>query len=155
MNWTINGLPLHPLLVHATVVVVPLAVLFAILGALWPTARRKLGIVTPLAASVAGVLVALTILAGRWLKEHIVTTDLAQTHEKMGMKIVPWIILLVVATWLQWAWHSFGKKRYARGQKVVPIALAALVLVGALGTGVAVFLIAEAGARAVWTPLVV
>jgi hypothetical protein len=141
--------------VHATVVLVPVAVILGIVGTLWPAARRKLGIVTPITASVAGAAVALTILAGQWLKEHIVTTDLAQSHENMGTRIVPWIILLVIGTWLQWAWYSFGQKRVARGQKVIPITLIALVSVGAIGTLVAIFLIAEAGARAVWAPAVV
>lgn len=36
---TIFGLPIHPLLVHATVVIVPLAAVLVLLTALWPAAR--------------------------------------------------------------------------------------------------------------------
>ena len=48
MSWSFNGLPLHPLFVHAVVMLIPVASIAAILGTLWPAARRKLGIVTPL-----------------------------------------------------------------------------------------------------------
>lgn len=39
---TVNGLPAHILLVHAIVVLLPLAALLLVLTALWPAARRRL-----------------------------------------------------------------------------------------------------------------
>src|SRR5690606_37393735 len=59
-GFTIAGLPLHPLLVHAVVILVPLTALALVLGSLWPAARRRLGIVTPLAAALLVVLVPIT-----------------------------------------------------------------------------------------------
>ena len=50
MEYEVNGLPLHVLLVHFIVVGVPLAALLTVLSALWPAARRRLGIITPLVA---------------------------------------------------------------------------------------------------------
>ena len=44
----IGGLRLHPLIVHAVVVLTPLTVLALLLGAFWPAARRRLGVVTAL-----------------------------------------------------------------------------------------------------------
>ena len=38
-----NGLPLHPLIVHATVVIIPLAALTVILFAVWPRFRSWAG----------------------------------------------------------------------------------------------------------------
>ena len=46
-----NGLPIHILLVHAVVVLVPLAALLTMLSAVWPAARRRIGIITPLSGS--------------------------------------------------------------------------------------------------------
>ncbi len=50
----LSGLPLHPLVVHVAVVLVPAAVLGALLVALWPAARRRWGwpvvVLTALAA---------------------------------------------------------------------------------------------------------
>lgn len=155
MDWTINGLPLHPLLIHATVVLVPLAAVAATLGTLWPAARKKLGIVTPIIATIAAAAMALTIEAGEWLKEHVVTTDLVEAHIRIGKTAVPWILLLVASTWLQWAWFAYGKKRFPDASKAVPIVLASLVMVGAVGSTVAIIVIADAGAKAVWTDLTI
>ena len=44
--WSFNGLPLHPLLVHAAVVFGPLAALSAILYAVWGSRRDQLRWVT-------------------------------------------------------------------------------------------------------------
>jgi len=57
----INGLPAHVLLVHAVVIVIPLAALLTVLSALWPAARRRLGIVTPIVALIALILVPVSI----------------------------------------------------------------------------------------------
>ena len=45
-----QGSALHVLLVHAVIVLIPLAALLTVLSAVWPAARRRLGIITPLAA---------------------------------------------------------------------------------------------------------
>ena len=39
---TVNGLPAHVLLVHAIVVLLPLAALLLVLTAVWPAARSRL-----------------------------------------------------------------------------------------------------------------
>ena len=48
-----QGLPTHILLVHAVIVLVPIAALLTVLSAVWPAARRRLGIITPLVGLVA------------------------------------------------------------------------------------------------------
>jgi hypothetical protein len=40
---TLFGVPSHPLVVHAAVVLVPLAAIGTIVIALWPTARQRIG----------------------------------------------------------------------------------------------------------------
>ena len=65
----VGGLPLHPLIVHVIVVLVPLTALAIILGTLWPAARRRLGIVTSLAALVLVILVPITVAAGQSLEQ--------------------------------------------------------------------------------------
>jgi hypothetical protein len=160
MGWTFNGLPLHPLLVHATVMLVPTAAIMAILGSVWSAARRKFGIMTPIIATAAALSVALTISAGEALEEQVTGTNLVEAHTEGGDAATPWIVLLVVATWAQWAWFAFAKKRLAEGTKalasatgakVVPVILAVLVATGAVGSAWTVYVIGEAGARAVWS----
>lgn len=160
MNWTINGLPMHPLLVHAAVVLVPISALMALVGAVWPAARRKMGIVTPILVTVAAAATALTMQAGEALAETVKETALVKAHVEGGEAAVPWIVLLVAAAWLQWAWFAFGKKRHAAGAKpvlgataakVLPIVVAVLLAVGAIGSIAAVISIGDAGAKAVWS----
>jgi hypothetical protein len=67
MPETVFGLPTHAIVVHATVVFLPLASLAVLLHAFWPEAggRRRLGIVTPVLAGIALVLVPLAPRAVR------------------------------------------------------------------------------------------
>ena len=63
----IAGLPVHPLIVHATVVLVPLAAALVALAALLPRVRRWAGVLPALAAAAALVLVPLTVRSGEAL----------------------------------------------------------------------------------------
>src|SRR5660398_194230 len=68
---TIGGLPLHPLVVHATEVIVPAAALALILAALWPWFRRWAGW-GPLGLAVASViLVPISTQSGESLEESV------------------------------------------------------------------------------------
>jgi len=71
MPSTVFGLPTHAILVHATVVLVPLAALAVLLHAFWPAARRRLGFVTPLLALAALVLTPLSTESGEVLERSV------------------------------------------------------------------------------------
>ena len=68
---TISGLPAHPLIVHATVVLVPLAAAAVALHTFWPAARARLGLVTLGAAVLAVVLVPLSTSSGEQLEHDV------------------------------------------------------------------------------------
>ncbi|BDZ45809.1 hypothetical protein [Naasia aerilata] len=70
MDFSVNGLPLHPLLVHSVIALVPITALAVVLHAVWPAARRRLGIVTPLAGLALLVAVPLTVAAGRTFRRR-------------------------------------------------------------------------------------
>jgi hypothetical protein len=150
----VAGLPLHPLIVHAVVVLLPLTALALVLGTLVPAARRRLGIVTPLAALVVLALVPVTILAGEDLKRIVGPLPAVTHHEMLGRMLPSWAIALFVASAAQWAWYRFrptradGERR--RSDAVITAVLAAAAVVAAIGSTVMVVLIGEAGARAVW-----
>lgn len=150
----VAGLPLHPLIVHAVVVLLPLTALALALGAVVPAARRRLGIVTPLAALLVLVLVPVTILAGEDLKEVVGPLPAVEHHEMLGRMLPPWAIALFVVAAAQWGWHRFrptraeGERR--RSDAVITAVLAGAAVVAAIGSTVMVVLIGEAGARAVW-----
>jgi hypothetical protein len=163
IDWEFNGLPLHILIVHAVVIVIPLAALCALLTAFWPTARRRLGIVTPLVALVALALVPLAVQAGEWLQSRVVdVTPLMGAHTSLGRTLLPWVIGLFLVAAVQWFWYRYMAVTGTRFASVVPsrgariaatIVLDVAVLVTSLGSLVMVALIGDSGSRAVWTGL--
>ncbi|MDJ0339142.1 DUF2231 domain-containing protein [Cryobacterium sp. PH31-O1] len=162
-DWEFNGLPLHVLIVHGVVIVVPLAALCAVLTAFWPAARRRLGVVTPLVAFAALVLVPVAVQAGEWLQSRIVNvTPLLGTHTSLGKTMLPWVIALFLAAALQWFWYRYIAAEGARfasalptrtGRRAATVVLDLVILASATGAVVTVALIGESGSRAVWTGL--
>jgi hypothetical protein len=159
MTWEINGLPLHILLIHFVVIVIPVAALCVVLSAAWPAARRRLGIVTPLIALVALIAVPITVEAGEVLEEQVNETSFSELHADLGRQMLPWAIALFLVAALQWVWfHYFtGEGRYADKVKTpaarlaVTIVLAVAVAITAVGSVYTIFVIGESGAKSVWT----
>lgn len=154
----IAGLPLHPLIVHAVVILTPLTVLALLLGTFWPAARRRLGIVTPLGALIVLILVPITTAAGESLKALVGATPAVLTHEALGLMLLPWAIALFVVSAAQWIWYRYSQKRVTERSpvwaRVVVIAIGALAVVVSVGTMILLVLIGDAGARAVWGGLI-
>ncbi len=165
----ISGLPLHPLIVHAVVVLAPLTSLALVLGALFPQVRLRLGAVTMLAALVVLLLVPVTIVAGESLKERVGPVPSVLQHEALGRMLPPWAIALFVAAAAQWCWYRFrpagesaadasggsaGSRRAPRDRRqadrIATLAFAVLAVIVAVGTTTMVVLIGESGARSVW-----
>ncbi|HXD61066.1 MAG TPA: hypothetical protein VN619_03970 [Lacisediminihabitans sp.] len=153
VDYEFAGLPLHVLLVHLTVIVVPVAALATVLAAAWPAARRRLGVVTPIIALVALIAVPITVEAGEWLEERVGATPLVAAHAALGKTLLPWAVAVFIVALAQWAWFRFGSPRMpARVTRLtVTIVLAAAVAVTAVGSVLTVVQIGESGARAVWT----
>jgi hypothetical protein len=152
----VNGLPLHVLLVHFVVVLVPLTAIAAVLVPIWPAARRRLGIVVPLLALADLILVPVVMSAGEWLMARVPATPLIQEHAALGRMLLPWVIALFAFTVVQWAWFFFfdrpdsPRRPSAVVRRIAIVVLTVLALVLAVGTTVEVVLIGEAGSRAIW-----
>ena len=163
----VADLPLHPLLVHATVVLTPLTALALGISAVWPAARRRLALALPIAAIVVALLVPVTVLAGEALADVVGRTPAVQRHEALGLMLIPWAVALVPASLLVWgsdrlqrrarrsrdtgAAHDVAAPRRMRATAWV---ISALGIVCALGTLIVVVLTGDAGARAVWEGVV-
>jgi uncharacterized membrane protein len=139
---TIHGLPAHPLLVHAVVILLPLTALAVVLHALWPAARRRLGAVTPLLAAVVLVLVPITMHAGNDLAQRFGDNALIQRHRQLADQLPPWSIGLFVVAVLVWGWR--------RPPRWAHVLVAAAAVVVAVGATVMLVRIGDAGARATW-----
>ena len=163
MSWLFNGIPLHPLLVHATVVAVPVVALLA-LGAGWSNRLRAwLGLVLPVLASVTFVAALLTQQAGEALATQVPSTPAISAHIAIADIAVAGAFLLLVVTWWQWVWSrrravqraadpgpaaagSGRRDRMATTIAVVETAVAVFAIVGVVIAG-------DTGARAVWSGL--
>jgi len=146
---TIFGLPVHPLIVHATVVIVPTAALAVALYAVWPRFRAwsRWG---PLALALAAVvLTPLSTSSGESLEHRVGGNSLVEEHSHLADMLIWWVIpLAVLAAALYW-WHRGA--RGTRSGQALALAAAALPVVVAAGTLVQVVLIGHSGAEAAWS----
>src|SRR5215470_12734485 len=99
----ISGLPVHVLIVHAVVVLVPLSVLAALTVALWPAARRRFGWLAVGLTAVATVCIPIATSSGEDLRDRLAATPLIREHAHLGDQLLVFVAaLLVVLTALVW-----------------------------------------------------
>ena len=149
---TIAGLPLHPLVVHATEVIVPVTAIVVTLAALWPLFRRRTGYL-PLALALASlVLVPLSTQSGEALQERVGESSLIETHSNLAEGLLPWVFsLVVVAAVLLWWNRSERKAATPRAPRWVALGLAVAAVLATTGTTVQAIRVGHSGATAVWS----
>jgi hypothetical protein len=168
--FTIDGLPAHPLVVHAVVVLLPLAAAGGLIIAVRPSLRRRFGLVV-LALAVAGVgAVPVATQTGNELSDALPSTDLIETHEDLGNALLPFAIafgiavaLLVIAGRLADRERDTAAPAAAEGtapaaasktwRRITLVAAVLVALTGAVTT-VQVVRVGHSGAAAVWDGLV-
>ena len=151
----INGVPLHPLVVHAAVVFVPLAALSALAFVVpkWRWAARWPAVVL---AVLGAVTVQLAVMSGRDLeKDRHLESPLIHTHEEWGerLQIAMWIfaaVMVVAFIAAPYVTRIAGAKDGPARGAVLEKPLLVLVAVAAIAVLVLVVLTGDAGARAVW-----
>ncbi|GLW90251.1 DUF2231 domain-containing protein [Actinokineospora globicatena] len=143
----IDGLPLHALVVHAVVVLVPLAVLGTIVIAVWPAARRRYGWLVVGFAAVAAVLTPIASSSGEDLEKRLPENDLIKAHEELGDTLIWFVLgLLVVVTALM----VVSTRSAEAWTKPAVIVLAVLCVGAGVAAGIHTYRVGDAGARAVW-----
>jgi uncharacterized membrane protein len=175
----INGLPVHPLVVHAVVVLLPLAVLGTIAIALRPAWRLPYGYFVVGAAAVATVLLPVSTSSGEALEERVGNPG---EHAELGDQLIwfalPLLILLVALVVMEWrraredaavtgtpvtrtGTTGTGTTRATsastgtttasrRTGSTARTVVAGLAILAALATGVQVYRVGDSGARAAW-----
>ena len=162
----INGLPAHVLIVHFVVVGIPLAAVLLVAAALWPAARRRLGVATPVIALLTLISVPLATHAGEWLQHRVGRDPLVQRHAELGDTLLPWTAGLFVVAAAVWALDRVTARRPvlvgAGGRDAADdpgspltgtparVVLAVLALVVAVGSVVQVYRIGDSGSKAAW-----
>lgn len=149
---TFNGLPLHVLVVHAAVIVTPVAALAA-LALVRPSWRARLRWPVALAVAVAWLLIWLARESGealqRSIKDQLSVNDAAvaaldlhiSLADKLNMVLFAMVVVTVLFAWL------LPKLPHAAGTVgAVVIAVLAVLVIGLTAqTG-------EQGARTAWNP---
>lgn len=147
---TIFGLPMHPLIVHATVVVVPTAALLVGLSAVYPRFRAWIGPVPALAALLSCVLVPLSTGSGEELQHRVGETSLVEKHAELADTLIWFVLPLAAIAVAAWWLNRRSSTGDGPGKGLVAtVAVAAVVLSGA--TLVDVAMIGHSGAKASWS----
>ena len=145
------GLPLHVLVVHAVVVLVPLAVLGTVVVALWPAARRRYGWLVVGVTAAATISVPIAGGSGEDLRDRLVPTDLIREHAHLGDQLLVFVaVLFAASTALVWFTRHDEPTASRRAPKPLVIALAGVTVLAAVVSGVQVVRIGDSGARAAW-----
>jgi len=150
----LNGVPVHPLVVHAVVVLAPLAGLTGLVYAAVPKWRWLLRwplVVLAVAAAGASFL---ATQSGEWLLEsRPELAPIVEEHEEHGelMRNVAlgYAVLSVVAAWALGGGSALASGKGARETRFgIPVAV--LLAAGAVALLVTVYLAGDSGAKAVW-----
>jgi hypothetical protein len=149
----VSGLPLHVLMVHAVVVLVPLSVLGALVIALWPAARRRFGWLVVGLTAVATASTPIAMGSGEDLRARLTPSDLIQQHAQLGDQLLIFVIGLLVFT-LALVWFDHYRSRQdaeVRSGRALVVVAAVLVVGFAVTSAVQVVRIGDSGAKAAWS----
>ncbi len=144
----INGLPIHPLVVHGVVVLLPLAILGTIAIVVRPAWRLSYGPLVVACAAVGTAMLPVATSSGESLEERVGRPG---DHAELGDQLIWFAIpLLVLAAALVWLERRKAAGKPPIGPSMMPAAIAGLAVVAALATGVQVYRVGDSGARAAW-----
>lgn len=138
----INGLPVHPLVVHAVVVLLPLAILGTIALVLRPAWRRVYGPLLVGCAVVATALIPVATSSGEQLERHVGDPG---EHARLGDQLI-WFALPLLLLDIALVWLDRRGKTGPAPTRIVGV----LAVVAAVAAGVQVYRVGDSGAKAVW-----
>jgi hypothetical protein len=124
----INGIPTHALLVHAVVVLLPLAALGGIAVALVPALRRRYGGLVLLLTVAAVAAVPVTQQAGERLfdrlsagfgPDDVTEAGLMERHADLARMLLPWALVLLAGVALAVLPPLLARRR--AGTRAVPV----------------------------------
>ncbi len=158
----IGGLPLHPLIVHAVVVLLPLATAGALACAVRPAWRAQLAVPTLLLTLAGTAAVPVAKNAGEQLQVALNGgSDLTREHAERGELLLPFAVgflVLVIAMVVVERRARVGVRTGGHASPPAPTRLPAILavvaaLAGLVVTGLVVW-IGHSGSAAVWSGVV-
>jgi hypothetical protein len=139
------GLPLHPLLVHSAVVLVPLVAVGALVMSYLPSFSRRHGKLILILALLAQASVFLAKLSGEAFSE--ILNKNVEKHAELG-EITPLVTLpMVVLIYLRWRMDRSGS---STGSVAIRRLTSVALVIASLASLVMIFLVGHSGASSVW-----
>jgi hypothetical protein len=139
------GLPLHPLLVHSAVVLVPLVAVGALVMSYLPSFSRRHGKLILILALIAQASVFLAKMSGEAFAE--ILDKNVEKHAELG-EIAPLVTIpMVVLIYLRWRMDRAGS---SIGNAAVRRLTSVALVVASLASCVMIFLVGHSGASSVW-----
>lgn len=144
----LNGIPVHPLVVHAIVVLFPVAAVGTLAIVLRPAWRITYGPLVVGAAAIATVLSPVATSSGEEFQRRVGD---AGRHAELGNQLIffaiPLLVLSAALVLLEWRRRRAPQPPSSRTMIDV---VAALSVVAALACAVQVYRVGDSGARAAW-----
>jgi hypothetical protein len=144
------GLPAHPLVVHAAVVLLPLAAVATLVCAAVPRARRAYAPVALGLAVMATLAVGLAQGSGEELEDRVEETELVEEHTEQGERVLPWAIAVTVCAATVTALPWLSRRRPVSTARMVTAAVVAVSLVAGVGATWTIVDVGHSGAKATW-----
>ncbi len=145
----ISGIPVHALVVHAVVVLVPLAAIGAVVMAAWPRFSRRHGWLVAAVSVVAAACAFVAKLAGDALVVRF--GEPGFDHAAYGTWM-PWFALALSAVTIALCWvDRAAPVEGPNPRRTLRLVLACATVVVAIANGYWVFKTGDSGARSVWT----
>ena len=139
------GLPLHPLLVHGAVVLVPLVAIGALVMSYLPSFSRRHGKIILGLAVVAQISVFLAKISGEAFEE--ILNKNVQKHAELG-EIAPLVTIpMVLLIYLRWRMDRSGS---TFGSVLIRRLTSVALVIASLASLVVIFLVGHSGASSVW-----
>lgn len=147
---TINGIPIHPLVVHGVAVLLPLAIVGTLAIVARPAWRRTHGVLVVAIAAIATAMIPVATSSGESLEKHVGDPG---KHAALGDQLIwfvlPMLVLVVALVFLDRrdaAATENTSSSSTTGIKVV----AALAVVASMAAGFQVYRVGDSGAKAAW-----
>ncbi len=144
--WKFDGLPLHPLVVHAPVVLIPLVAAGLVLFVWRPETRRVLGLILAVLAVGAALTAILAVETGQQLADELQRGDSADTHRSRGELVRTLSLITAVAVSLVVGLDRSEAEEVRRWAPPGAVAVTVLSLFGVMMVGLA----GHSGAQLAW-----
>jgi hypothetical protein len=147
------GLPAHPLVVHAAVVLLPLAALGTFITALVPRFRKHYAVLAFALALAATGAVGLAQGSGEALEERVDETRLVEEHTEQGESVLPWAIGVTIVSAGVVAADQLQRRRPEMSPARITAVLAVAALLTCTGATWTIIDVGHSGAKATWSDL--